>query len=268
MNTLLAAHQMTLIYYKFWYKKEKFWLYEDTYDEWSFIGVEEGSFEYEIAGNKGVATFGDLVICPPQVPFRRIVISPLSFHHYKVLLPQISKTAIDSQNLPHGKISIANYKRLKSNYELLKLIGNDWKGKGAQAACSHYLCDSLYLYYLEQEEHCSQQSLEVEDEIMAHAMLLLRQQAFRPFKLETLAAEFGMSQSLFTKRFKQIYRTTPSNYLSALRLDKAKSLLLETNLSLDEIAECCGYQNGYYLNRVFTRRMGVSPGRYRKRHRM
>lgn len=268
MNSSLFSHSLRLIYYRYWHKKDKFWLYEDIYEEWSFVGVEEGSFEYDIAGEKGVATFGDLVICPPQTPFRRIVISPLSFHHYKFHLLKDHGQTADASELPIGKISISNFERLKANYEMLKKIGSDMKIKGTYAACSHYLCDCLYLCCLELEEICSQPDSAPEDEIMMQALQMLRKQAFQPFSLESLAHELGMSQSNFTQRFKKIYKTTPSKYLSSLRLNKAKTLLLETDLPLDEIAECCGYQNGFYLNRVFTKSTGIPPGQYRKTHRI
>ncbi|MFB9750918.1 hypothetical protein ACFFNY_04950 [Paenibacillus hodogayensis] len=42
-------------------------------------------------------------------------------------------------------------------------------------------------------------------------------------------------------------RNDADQYATALRLEKAKKLLVETNLTLDQISECCGYQNGFYF---------------------
>ncbi|MDF2721147.1 MAG: hypothetical protein K0Q59_822 [Paenibacillus sp.] len=59
---------------------------------------------------------------------------------------------------------------------------------------------------------------------------------------------------------------TPSKYLTSLRLEKAKKLLAETNWTLDQISGSCGYQNGFYLSRVFKANCLVTPNQYRKEH--
>ncbi|MCZ8523462.1 helix-turn-helix domain-containing protein [Paenibacillus mucilaginosus] len=51
-------------------------------------------------------------------------------------------------------------------------------------------------------------------------------------------------------------------------MQRARTLLLETSLTLDEIADRCGYENGFYLSRIFSRKMRVPPSVYRKIHRV
>lgn len=53
------------------------------------------------------------------------------------------------------------------------------------------------------------------------------------------------------------------SYVTRLRLDKAKKLMKETNLSLYEISERVGYENQEHFSRVFKKYVGVSPSRYR-----
>ncbi|MNW10668.1 DNA-binding transcriptional regulator AraC [compost metagenome] len=48
----------------------------------------------------------------------------------------------------------------------------------------------------------------------------------------------------------------------------ACSLLTGTTFSLDTIAEACGYETGFYLSRIFTKKMGMSPSAYRKAYRI
>jgi len=270
MTASLFEYRLELSYYKFWEKKQRFTLYEDTYREWSFLGVEEGSFEYDINGEKGTATFGDLVVCPPRVPFRRVVISPLSFHHFKGRLRRQDFALEDAEgNAPGGKINVSDTERLKANYDILKRSGTGWHHGKPFARCSHYLNDVWYLCCEELEAGSPEEKTDgAEDPVMLQAMQLIRQKAFLPLHLGELAESIGMSPSAFTQRFKKSYGLAPSRYVQSIRLDKAKTLLLETNLHLDEIAECCGYQNGYYLNRVFTNEMNVTPGRFRKNNRI
>ncbi|NQY32805.1 MAG: helix-turn-helix transcriptional regulator, partial [Coraliomargarita sp.] len=47
-------------------------------------------------------------------------------------------------------------------------------------------------------------------------------------------------------------------------IQRARQLLAETNLSMQEIAEACGYTSYTYLGNVFKKETGISPGRYRK----
>ncbi|MGO4275503.1 helix-turn-helix domain-containing protein, partial [Paenibacillus sp. TAF58] len=52
-----------------------------------------------------------------------------------------------------------------------------------------------------------------------------------------------------------------------LRLQRAKSLLIDTDHTIDHIAEQCGYQNGFYLSRIFTAKLKISPSVYRRTYR-
>jgi transcriptional regulator GlxA family with amidase domain len=96
----------------------------------------------------------------------------------------------------------------------------------------------------------------------------MQSQAFERFRLNALAASLGVSRAQLCQKFHTELGTTPIKYVTALRLEKAKKLLVETNLTLDQISECCGYQNGFYLSRVFKNNCGVTPKQYRLEHRL
>ncbi|MDF2939129.1 MAG: hypothetical protein K0Q90_4502 [Paenibacillaceae bacterium] len=85
-------------------------------------------------------------------------------------------------------------------------------------------------------------------------------------RLQDVAAALGTSLPSLTKRFKKTTGFTPIQYVTRLRMEKAKTLLLETGLTVDQISECCGYQNGFYLSRVFIRHFGIPPAQFRSRH--
>jgi len=48
-----------------------------------------------------------------------------------------------------------------------------------------------------------------------------------------------------------------------MRINKAKQLLVSTQLSMKQIASNCGIQNEYYFSRIFRNRVGVTPSKYR-----
>lgn len=271
MNEPLSLHDIEfhITYYKFWNSKDKFLLYEhEKNDKWIYFAVEDGSFEYEIADKKGIASLGDIVICPPQQSFRRIVISPLTFHHYEGVWKYRGKTLdqAEAARLPYGKISIADVDRLKQNYHMLKNLGFGWNSPFLRTF-NHYIMDIWYLYCNEVEPLAPKHTLPY-DSKMEQAKKLIMRQASQHLHLKAVAETLNMSQTAFTQKFKRAFGCAPIQFLSQLRLEKAMKLLVETKLKLDDIAECCGYQNGVYLNRVFKKQMNMTPGQYRKKYRV
>ncbi|WP_315373425.1 helix-turn-helix transcriptional regulator, partial [Paenibacillus xylanexedens] len=86
--------------------------------------------------------------------------------------------------------------------------------------------------------------------------------------LQELAQRLALSPVQLTRRFREAFQETPSGYLKRVRLKKAQNLLADSSLTLNQIAERCGYENGFYLSRVFSKTLGISPSEYRRRHRV
>jgi len=257
----------TLMSSVYWKHKEKFLLYKDTYEEWVLFAVEEGTFHYRIGEHSGTAGFGDLVLCPPGTPFRRVIVTPLTFHFFRVAWEGgEGQDAARNGAIPTGKISIRNTMRLASSYQLFRRAEALQPGV-KQRMQNHYFRDIWYLYAAENEHFLPDTGLpETGDPLMQKAASLILRQAFLPLHLGELAKSLNLSPSQFSKRFKKSYDMTPLQYLTRIRLDKAKSLLLETKLTLEQISECCGYPNGFYLNRVFSKQIHSTPSQYRKAH--
>ncbi len=78
--------------------------------------------------------------------------------------------------------------------------------------------------------------------------------------LSELAASVGFSVSYFTCLFKQSLGLAPHQYLITCRVERAKSLLLKSDLTLAEVAHAVGFADQSHLNRHFKRLMGISPG--------
>lgn len=82
--------------------------------------------------------------------------------------------------------------------------------------------------------------------------------------LEELAAQCCMSPNYFHKIFTQALGTTPSNYISLLRMNTALQLL-SSNKCNKEIAFELGFTDDAYFCRVFKRYYGITPGDYKKK---
>ena len=80
---------------------------------------------------------------------------------------------------------------------------------------------------------------------------------------QALAAELGISYSAFRHRFKQSTGLPPGQYQIQIRLNKARRLLLNTPLSISDIAEQLGFESIYYFSRLFKKKTGLSPLKWR-----
>ncbi|MDD3767124.1 MAG: AraC family transcriptional regulator [Eubacteriales bacterium] len=79
-----------------------------------------------------------------------------------------------------------------------------------------------------------------------------------------MAQRLSLSRSRFTILYKSFFGISPKEDLINQRILHAKYLLTGSNMSIQEIAESCGYSNVYHFIRQFKERTGVSPGKYRK----
>ena len=93
---------------------------------------------------------------------------------------------------------------------------------------------------------------------------LLSEQLPERFDFNTHALEHGMSYSSFRRLFKTFTGLAPNQYLLELKIRKARNLLANTALQVQEIAEECGFESHFYFSRLFKQRTGVSPLAYRK----
>jgi AraC-like DNA-binding protein len=93
----------------------------------------------------------------------------------------------------------------------------------------------------------------------AHAMF---EQAIT---LDEMAKIACLSPNHFLRTFRQIFRQSPHQYLTALRLERAKNLLAGTALPVTEVCYAVGFSSLGSFSWLFRRRFGVSPEAYRQR---
>jgi len=79
-----------------------------------------------------------------------------------------------------------------------------------------------------------------------------------------VARAAGLSRTLFQKRFRAAMGCTIREYLVQQRLNRARDLILHSELSLAEIAERSGFRHQEYLGAQFKARFGRTPGSLRR----
>jgi transcriptional regulator GlxA family with amidase domain len=107
----------------------------------------------------------------------------------------------------------------------------------------------------------------IRDPALARCVRTLHATPDRRWTVEELAAEAGMSRSVFARRFSEALGESPLAYLTRLRMTVAAQLLSESTLPTAAIAARVGYASEFTFTRAFSRSRGVAPVNWRNEQR-
>lgn len=105
----------------------------------------------------------------------------------------------------------------------------------------------------------------LDDPLVLKAETFINKQFHTNIKVNQVLEHCHVSRSKLDKRFILIHGKTVHQFLTDLRVQKARLLLKQSNESLDTIAKRCGYPNQSYLSQLFIKRFNASPSEFRKR---
>ncbi len=101
------------------------------------------------------------------------------------------------------------------------------------------------------------------NEVLEHVRLHYAQ----PIKIDELAVRVHLSTSQFERRFRQLFKTTPTKHIQNVRVSAACHRLASSYETVATIASEVGFYDQSHFTRAFQRVMGVSPSEYRKQGR-
>jgi AraC family transcriptional regulator len=102
---------------------------------------------------------------------------------------------------------------------------------------------------------------------LARATRFINEQFHRGLKISEIAASVYTSQFHFSRLFKRATGRTVYQYLTCVRVDRAKWLLATTDLSIADIGAAVGYESQSHFTTVFRKFVGVTPATYRRESR-
>jgi len=105
-----------------------------------------------------------------------------------------------------------------------------------------------------------------EEAMIKEGIDYINQHFDRPLTLGDVASHAGMSYSWFSRLFKKVSRHNFKEYLTLVRLNKARTLLRDTRTPITDISHSCGFQEHKYLIAAFNKYCGLTPTEYRKRY--
>lgn len=103
----------------------------------------------------------------------------------------------------------------------------------------------------------------VTSELLAPALAYIHGHFADDISLDDLAGMCGISKSHFIRSFKRYVGCTPHEYLLQYRLRQSKRLLLSSDLTVEQIAEDCGFNSASHFARAFRQETDISPTAFR-----
>lgn len=101
--------------------------------------------------------------------------------------------------------------------------------------------------------------------IFAEAVSWLERNYSTCIHMDRLVERIGYSRARFFALFRQQTKMTPSEYLRNFRIEKAKEMLVRTDLSAAHVGKACGLGDPAHFSRLFSRMTGYTPLAYRRR---
>jgi AraC-like DNA-binding protein len=101
-------------------------------------------------------------------------------------------------------------------------------------------------------------------ELLERATEIMEHHLSQRLTLKRLAKLLGSSPSSLNRTFQGRFQESPINYFIRLKIEAAKSLLINTGLQVQEISRRVGYEDSLYFSNVFKKRVGQSPRNYRR----
>ena len=102
------------------------------------------------------------------------------------------------------------------------------------------------------------------DRLIDNVVTEIREHYMEDISLTSLAGKYNVSMGRLSEMIKEHLNVNFSDYIATLRIQRAKELLRDDSLSIQEIAEIVGYNDYFYFTKVFKKVAGISPSKYRK----
>ena len=157
------------------------------------------------------------------------------------------------------------YKNLPSSVqnEFSKLFYNRYR---SEPWCVAETFSSLYRIYAQalrsKYKSYSQSSKKTTDAIK----YILENYTEPSLSVSSISKHVGISETHLRRLVKSKLNMSPVQYITSLRIEKAKNMLLSSNCMISEIASFCGFADQYYFSREFKAAVGISPTDFKKAH--
>ncbi|CAM1357822.1 helix-turn-helix domain-containing protein [Tenacibaculum xiamenense] len=176
------------------------------------------------------------------------------FENFRKAIKNKETSYLNNQNYP-----------ITSNMRFIihEIINCKWKGKYRQIFLESKVLELLLLQVDQiktlNHRFSSFKTPKVLIDKMHYAKELISKRINDPMSLAQLAREINTNECTLKKEFKNVFGTTVFGYINDTRMEEAKQMLLNEELSIKEISENIGYKNPQHFSTAFKKKFGISP---------
>jgi LacI family transcriptional regulator len=160
----------------------------------------------------------------------------------------------------HPTLSSLDLDPRRMGYEAARLLDRKMAGKSSPDI--HYVSPS-HIAVRQSTDHMA-----IHDTDLIQAMQYIRDTSCKGINVSHVAEQVGVSRRGLERRFHRILGTTPKEEILRTRLECAKDLLAQSDISVEKIARRCGFASLAYFSRAFRRELGITANAYRKMRRL
>ncbi|MAX23586.1 MAG: hypothetical protein CMJ19_03695 [Phycisphaeraceae bacterium] len=223
------------------------------HDFYTLSYVQQGHAKITVGNKTHHAKPGQVLLYSPSVSYRAQNVSP--YMDYQTLIfrfttgeqTRLPTTFADSTTLALQRLLGMIHKQVLATHVDHRVIKS-------------LLLEILELAYKPATKHAaSLQATRVLD-----AMQWIREHLDEPFDMQRLAGSLNISASHLAHQFKEHADTSAGAYYLSLKMDQAKAMLCDSDLSLKAIADELGYASIHHFTRRFSAIVGMPPGAFRQ----
>jgi len=227
---------------------------------WITLGLkkllEKTGIDTEVIGtaNNGLVAKEEIAMFKPDVIFTDIRMPGLSGLDLLQTIPEIS---------PDSKVVIiTGFAEFSYAKEAVQHHAFDYLLKPIKEEDLTRVLTAILKERGETEEEVKQSP--TYDKTIDNVVSDIREHYMEDISLTSLAAKYNISMARLSEMIKEHLQLNFSDYIASLRIQRAKELLRDESLSIQEIAEIVGYNDYFYFTKVFKKVEGISPSKYRK----
>ena len=245
-----------------WIKKGKKPLYH------SLWFITKGAGEIIINGEKNELSPGKLIVFTPGMVCDKKSSSsnPLEFYYIRFTHAGAFEKKEQwhfkqPQDIPfplHGVYSIKNSSGVSLLFDEINSLS---KRRSSTIAFRQKILFQELLLTLIQDFHAQTISKDTR-QVIEETIDYIGHHYHQTISLTDLAKMAGLSNSHFSRLFKKNTGYSPIEYLTHLRIDRAKELLVHSDIRVKEVSQNVGYEDELYFSRIFKKIVGVSPTQF------
>lgn len=219
--------------------------------------IQKSGLPFQVVGEAGdgVTALEEMTESPVDVLFTDI---RMPGYDGIELLKKMSEKKLETK-----VVFISGYAEFEYAQSALQLGAVDYLLKPVSQERLEEVLERLLILF--DDDRYGPEDQEVLDNSMMRKLILEIQDHYMDnISLTSLSKTYGLSIGHLSTLIKKELGLSFSDYIAARRIQRAKELLADETLSIQAIAEKCGYNDYFYFTKVFKKVAGISPSKYRK----